>query len=168
MKRRWPAIPVFILLVCIDQITKYVAKLFLQGNEPVSLIKDVLEFQYLEGGNTGAAFGMFQGKTFLLGCVSLLVFIVITGVFLKLSKEKDNKWLCWCLVVMAAGAIGNGIDRFVHHYVIDFIYFKLIDFPIFNVADCYVTIAAIVLFLLVLLQKEDKPETTEETHDTEH
>ena len=54
-----------------------------------------------------------------------------------------------CALLVGAGAIGNMIDRIVHHYVIDFLYFSLIDFPVFNVADCYVVIGAVLLILLL-------------------
>ena len=59
-------------------------------------------------------------------------------------------------VALAAGAIGNMIDRIVHHYVVDFIYFCLIDFPIFNVADIYVTCSCVLALILIFFYYEDE------------
>ena len=60
-------------------------------------------------------------------------------------------------VFLAAGAVGNLIDRMRYSYVVDFLYFKLIDFPVFNVADCYVTVGAVLLAVLILfVYKEEE------------
>ena len=60
------------------------------------------------------------------------------------------------MVLILSGAVGNFIDRVRFQYVIDFFYFKLIDFPVFNVADCYVTVGFILLLILILFKyKED-------------
>ncbi|MCI8407646.1 MAG: signal peptidase II [Lachnospiraceae bacterium] len=156
--KKWLAGIILVFLVIIDQVTKYIAKLYLEGQDAFSVFPNIFEFCYLEGGNTGAAFGLFRGNTFLLSIISLVVFLVIVGCFWHISKKPQNKWLSFCLVFMAAGAFGNWIDRFFRGYVIDFLYFKLIDFPIFNVADCYVTISAIILIVLVAFSKEEEIE----------
>lgn len=153
--KRWISIVLFVLLVGIDQLTKHLAKINLEGKNPIVLLDNILEFRYLEGGNTGAAFGIFEGKTTILGIVSLVVFIFLCMFYYKMEKKGESKWLLFSLILMGAGAIGNCIDRFCYAYVIDFIYFRLIDFPIFNVADCYVTVAAVLLFLLIAFSKED-------------
>lgn len=162
--KKWLAVIMLVVLVAIDQITKYLAKAFLEGKEAFAIIKNVLELQYLEGGNTGAAFGLFAGKTFVLAVVSLLVFFILLFAIYKFSKDSKNFWLCISLVVMASGALGNCIDRFVNQYVIDFIYFKYIDFPIFNVADCYVTVSAVVIFLLVAFSQDKEKEEQSENN----
>ena len=64
--------------------------------------------------------------------------------------------LALCLMMVCAGAVGNMIDRVSQGYVVDFLYFKLINFPIFNVADCYVTIAAASLVLLIMFHYKDE------------
>ena len=61
-----------------------------------------------------------------------------------------------CLYFIGAGAIGNMIDRMFRKYVVDFIYFRLIDFPVFNVADIYVTVAAVLLIVLVVFYYKDE------------
>ena len=65
-------------------------------------------------------------------------------------------WLRFCAVLVCAGAIGNMIDRIRLNYVIDFFYFSLIDFPIFNVADCYVVVACVLFAILVLFYYKDE------------
>ena len=159
--KRWLASLVLVLLVALDQITKFWAKAYLEGKDALVIIKNILEFRYLEGGNTGAAFGILQGNTFFLGMVSLIVFLVLLVLLYKMAANPRHKFLCWCLVFMAAGAVGNCIDRLVNGYVVDFIYFKAIDFPIFNVADIYVTLSALVLLLLVAFSKEENEEKQE-------
>ena len=154
--KKWIAAIMFVVLVAFDQTTKWIAKINLQGKEPISLIDGILEFHYLEGGNTGAAFGLFKGKTAILALISLVVFLILVIAFIKLSKKKENYWLSFSIVLMASGALGNCIDRLFYHSVIDFIYFKIINFPIFNIADCYVTISAILIFLIVAFSKEEE------------
>lgn len=156
--KKWLAVLTMVILVAIDQITKIVGQNMLQGKEPFVILKGVLELHYLEGGNTGAAFGIFAGKTLPLGILSIVVSVVLFAVFWRMSKEPKNASVCWTLVFLISGAIGNGIDRIVREYVIDFIYFKLIDFPVFNVADIYVTGSAIVMFLLIAFSKDEKKE----------
>ena len=152
--KRWISAILFVVLVLVDQLTKYIAKIKLEGKDAIVLIEDILEFRYLEGGNTGAAFGILEGKTTALGILSLVVFGFLCVAYYKLEKKGESKWFLFSIVLMGAGAIGNCIDRLSYSYVIDFIYFRMIDFPIFNVADCYVTISAVMLFLLVACSKE--------------
>lgn len=136
------------LLVSIglDQWTKYLAVSSLKGKAPFIIWEGVFEFYYSE--NRGAAFGMMQGRQ---GFFFLVAAIVITGVFYLLIKTPaDRKYLPFtgCLFLLVSGAVGNMIDRLTQGYVVDFLYFKLINFPIFNVADCYVVIATAVLIIL--------------------
>lgn len=163
--KKWSAMLLLAILVLIDQITKYIASVCLQGKDAFVILKNVLEFRYLEGGNTGAAFGVLQGKTIALGIVSVLVAIVLLVVYFKISKKEAYKGVSMALLFMIAGAIGNGIDRFLHQYVIDFIYVKAINFPIFNVADCYVTLAAVALFFLIAFGDDNKEKGLEKEQE---
>ena len=74
----------------------------------------------------------------------------------KLPAKKRYVPMEVCLVMVMAGAAGNLIDRVFHGYVVDFLYFKLIDFPIFNVADCYVTVGTALLLVLFLWYYSDE------------
>lgn len=149
---------IILLAVIADQITKYQAVAHLKGKESFVLIKGVLEFSYLE--NAGAAFGSFQGMQIPL----ILVTLVIIGVLLwKLYRLPQNRRYLPIRLVgifLISGAVGNLIDRVKNRYVVDFIYFVPIDFPKFNVADCYVTLSVIALILLLLFYyKEDERDT---------
>lgn len=151
----------FVLLTFIDQISKYMATRFLKEKD-IILIPDVLELHYLE--NKGAAWGIMQGKMWILVPVTFVVLAVIFIVFLKLPHARQFTLLRFCLTLLAAGALGNFIDRIMNQYVVDFIYFSLIDFPVFNVADCFVCIsAALILYCLLIKYKdEDFKQTAEE------
>lgn len=143
-----------IVLVALDQITKYIAEGYLPTNGPVELIKNVFSLEYLQ--NRGIAFGMFQGKFLFFVFTTIIILIVICYIYYKMPDTKRYRPLQFCTLFIAAGAIGNMIDRVVNNYVIDFFYFKLIDFPIFNVADIYVTVAVTVLFILLLFVYKDE------------
>ena len=121
---------------------------------PISLIPGVFELQYLE--NRGAAFGALQNQRWFFILIVIFVLAVLLWCFIRFPKEAHYRPLAVLAVFIAAGAIGNMIDRLLNGYVIDFLYFSLIDFPIFNVADIYVTVAMVVLFILILtIYKDD-------------
>ncbi len=144
-----------ILLVGIDQYTKYLADLYLNGQDSFVLIENVFELSYLE--NKGAAFGILQNKRYIFLVITVLVMIGIGYAYYKLPKEKRYLPLRGICVTLTAGAVGNMIDRIGRGYVIDFFYFKLIDFPVFNVADIYVVVSAILFMILMLFYyKEDE------------
>jgi signal peptidase II len=141
-------------LICLDQVTKYFAVMGLKNKEPFVILNDIFEFYYLE--NSGAAFGMLQNQKFFFIFIAILFSVMILFVLIKAPEKKKYKPLHFSLVVIMAGALGNMIDRIRYDYVIDFIYFKLINFPIFNLADIYVTCATVSLMILLLVvYKED-------------
>ena len=141
------------VFIALDQITKYFAVVKLKDKPSVKLIEGVFELHYLE--NRGAAFGMLQGQKLFFVCITILILAAIVYVFIKLPCEKKYNKMNITLVLIASGAIGNFIDRIAHNYVIDFLYFSLINFPIFNVADIYVTLSAIYLSILLLFVYKD-------------
>lgn len=142
------------VLVALDQFTKYLAIEYLKNGESIPLIQGVLELHYLE--NKGAAFGMLQGQKAFILFVGLVFLAVVIFCLIKLpDKPKFNK-LYFILGAMTAGGVGNMIDRVRFDYVVDFIYFSLIDFPIFNMADIYVTLSVIAFFIVIIfVYKED-------------
>ena len=137
-----------IVLVFIDQLTKHFASLYLKDNLPIKIVDGVFELNYLE--NRGAAFGMLQNQKFFFVFIAIVILAVIMYVLIKTPNQKKYVKLHIALVLIASGAIGNMIDRLRLDYVVDFLYFSLINFPIFNVADIYVTLAAIYLVILLL------------------
>ena len=135
-------------LVALDQYTKNLAVIHLKDNKPFIIINGILELNYLE--NTGAAFGVLENQKAFFIFVAVVVLSVIGYVLLKTPDHKKYGILHISLSLIAAGAIGNMIDRIRLNYVVDFIYFSLINFPIFNVADMYVTVSTAVLMILLL------------------
>lgn len=143
-----------ILLVWFDQFTKKLAVDKLMNKEPFTIIKGVLEFDYLE--NRGVAFGMFQGQRFLILIIGAIVIVGLLFLLIKMPQGRKFTIFHVIIAFIMAGGIGNIIDRTNLGYVIDFISFVLIDFPIFNVADCYVTCGVIAMCIMILFVfKED-------------
>ena len=141
-------------LIALDQYTKYLAVIHLKDKPAYNIINGVLELNYLE--NKGAAFGMLQNQKAFFIFVAVVTLSVIGYVLFKVPDRKKYRILHLLLSLIAAGAIGNMIDRIRFDYVVDFIYFVLINFPIFNVADIYVTVSTVVLvFLLLFVYKEN-------------
>lgn len=150
-----------VILVAIDFVTKQLAVKFL-SNGSFDIIPGVFSFTLLEGGNSGAAFGMFQGGFWIFIVITIAVVALVIFMLRKLVYEKRYSFFHYALVLLLAGALGNFGDRVLtmikygHSYVIDFLYFELINFPIFNVADCYVTVAACaMIFLGIFYYKDD-------------
>ena len=141
---------VCILLVIFDQLTKVYARTVLKGN-PIAIIEGVFSLHYLE--NRGTIWGLLQGKVDILLIVSLLIFVLLVYFYIRIPKTEQYRLFAWILVVIGAGAIGNSIDRMFFGYVTDFLYFELINFPIFNIADCYLTVCEFVLIYLILFGK---------------
>ena len=141
------------ILLGLDQITKYYAIIKLKGNSAFVIIKDVLEFNYLE--NRGSAFGMLQNQKVFILFVGIVFMAVVLYFLFKLPDDKKFTCVHICLTGIIAGGIGNMIDRIRFDFVVDFISFVLIQFPIFNVADCYIVVSVIVLFIMfVFVYKE--------------
>ena len=143
-----------ILLILLDQLTKIWAVARLKDQPAISLIRGVFELQYLE--NRGSAFGMMQGARVFFIISTIVLFLLVCVIYVRIPKEKMYLPLRVIAVLFLAGAAGNFIDRVRQGFVVDFFYFKLIDFPVFNVADIYVTVGTFILaFLLLFYYKEE-------------
>ena len=137
-----------ILMVFVDQLIKYFVDLHLKPVGSIILIPKLLSLTYLE--NDGAMLGMMGGKTLIMTiaaviCVLAIMFVIFSG------KVKFGIDYC-CIVFMAAGGLGNIIDRIRLGYVIDYIELLFVDFYIFNFADCLVTFAAFVMIANQIIQ----------------
>ncbi|MCM1325684.1 MAG: signal peptidase II [Bacteroidales bacterium] len=139
---------IIIILFFADQYTKDLAVKQLKDRPAYVLIDGVLELQYLE--NRGSAFGMLQNQKFFILFVGVIFMLVILFFLLKLPEKKKYNIVHILLSVIVAGGLGNMADRIRLDYVVDFISFVLIHYPIFNVADCYIVVATVLLFLLFL------------------
>ncbi len=154
VRRLIKAAALFLLLVIFDLATKSIAVEALKDGRHIPLIPGVLEFYYIQ--NRGAAFGIFQNGTLFLSVISAVTLAAIVYFYVKIPDGRKYLPLRLVLIFIAAGAAGNLIDRVFLHYVRDFIYFSLIDFPVFNVADIYVTCSVFCLaFLILFYYKEE-------------
>ena len=155
MKKKKLLIILFIvfILVFIDQLTKYLIVKNFDLHEEKSLIGDILVLTYIQ--NSGAAWGSFSGKTALLLIFTFIIFILIFRIYLRIWDNPRFKPVRICLLFVIGGAIGNMIDRIRLNYVIDFIFFKFINFPVFNFADICVTLSVILLVFLFVFKYND-------------
>ncbi len=152
-KSYWISILAIIVGVILDQYTKLLAVKHLK-DAPIPIIDGVFELHYLE--NRGAAFGILQNQQTFFLIMGVLMLIAALIIMIRLPDVKRLVPLKACVVATSAGAIGNMIDRVRLNYVIDFLYFELIDFPIFNVADIYVTLAAVALICLIMFYYKEE------------
>ena len=159
-----------ICLLALDQLTKYFASAYLKDGNSIILIKNVFQLHYLE--NRDAAFGLLQGMKIWFVIATILMLGILLMIYWRSPMEKRYGWARIVLILFAAGAIGNLIDRLWLDYVVDFFYFELINFPIFNVADIYVTCGVILFMLLAFFYyKEEELEkliTFWKKHQIEH
>ena len=135
--------------VLLDQLTKLIVMISIEPGETIGIVGDILMFSYVE--NTGISFGMFQGYTNILIPLVLVIMVVVTIFALRYARQSN--WLGFAFGSIIGGALGNQIDRLFSGAVVDFIYLK--NFAVFNVADSFITIGAIVLGVSVLFYKED-------------
>lgn len=149
-----PAILLFILLLFLDQLTKYIVYTKMNLYDSIKLWDGVFHFTYIQ--NKGAAWGMFEEKQIIFVIFAIIVLVLGIIFYIRCVNRNIFKDIRFLTILILAGAIGNMIDRIRFHYVVDFLYFKLIDFPVFNVADCYVTIGFFTLIYLVLFKYKDE------------
>jgi signal peptidase II len=144
------------VLVGIDQWTKYLAVANLRPIETIPIIKDVFHFTFVQ--NPGAAFGILRDQRWFFILITVVILGVILYYYKTLPNQKPYTWVRVSLLLISSGAIGNFIDRVRQGYVIDFFDFRLIQWPVFNIADIYVVIGTILLSYLMLItfEKESK------------
>ena len=141
------------VLIALDQVTKYLAVQYVMFNGYIPVIGDIFGLEYVE--NTGAAFGLFKDMTWIFVCSTVFVTVLMIYFFAKMPFSGKYRPTAVLTILLLAGAIGNMIDRLRQGYVVDFLYFKLINFPVFNVADCYVVISVVIFVMLLLFYYND-------------
>lgn len=142
------------VLLFLDQYTKYLAVSALKSQPSIPIIKNVFELSYVE--NRGAAFGILQNKQWMFVILTAAVLIILGWIFHKMPFEKRYTPVRLCITGLTAGAVGNLIDRIGQGFVVDFFYFKFIDFPVFNMADIYVVVTIILLAVLLLFYYDEE------------
>ena len=138
---------IIFILTFLDQGSKYLVLTRLKNSPDIILMTGVLQLHYLE--NRGMAFGLFEGKIPVFVILCVLFFCVFFYVYARIPRTGYYLPLTITSLIMVSGALGNFIDRVFRKYVVDFIYFSLIDFPVFNMADIYVVCSGILLVILV-------------------
>lgn len=134
------------VIVGLDQFFKYMVISNISLTDTVEFIKGIINFVYVK--NTGAAFGIFAGKTYILSIVSVLVCAAL--ILFMIKNKNKSTMLSLSLSMVLGGAIGNLIDRIVRGYVIDYIEPMFIDFPVINFADVAITVGAFLLVIYVI------------------
>lgn len=144
-----------IFLIVLDQWTKWQALTKLKPIKTMVVIEGFLDFTFVE--NRGAAFGILSGQRWFF---ILLTVIVVCGIFygfFQFPKTKPYLFLRAGFLLVFSGAVGNGIDRALRGYVVDFLEVTFIKWPVFNLADIYVVAGAfIILFLSLFVIKEEE------------
>ena len=139
-------------IVAADQITKFLTVANIALYEDVPFIPGLLQLTYVQ--NTGAAFSSFEGQQWMFA----LIFAAFTlGIFWEYFKQPMgfSTFERWCIAAVYGGGLGNMIDRVRMGYVVDMIETTFIEFPVFNVADCFITCGCIALMVhLILFNKE--------------
>ena len=156
---------VIALGIIIDQITKLVAVKELTDCGSVTFIKGLIDFTYVE--NRGMAWGMFADHRWVFMVFSTVAIVVLTGFLV--SGKSPSKLYSTAISLVISGGVGNMIDRVALGYVVDFIEVLFFEFPVFNVADCFVVVGSVLLLVFFLFIYDDKKVPiagkTEATHE---
>ncbi len=150
-----------LLIIAIDALSKYIVSSNMNLYQSIPLIKGVFSITFVK--NTGASFGVFQGGRWFFIAITLLMMGFIVGYTIK-KKEKNKLYLLSASFIVGGG-IGNLIDRIITGEVVDFFDFCLINFAIFNVADCFIVVGVILMLIYCILEeiKEKKAKRDGET-----
>ena len=150
----WLLIGIIAGSVALDQLTKWLTVVYLDYRETVPLWEDVFHFTHVR--NPGAAWGIYKDERWVFMVFSTVAIIGLL-IYLIFFRPK-SKFVQVTLAMIVGGGIGNMIDRIWLGYVIDFIDFTLINFAVFNIADCFITVGAFALmgYLLLDMMREMK------------
>ena len=162
-----------LVMIVLDQVVKYWALTSLQAQHTIPLIENVFHLTYVE--NRGAAFSLlaqFDSRWIFVALaviITIVIFIVLRIDYIQTALGR------WSLVLVAAGALGNAIDRVIHGFVVYLFDFRLIHFPVFNVADIFICVGGVLFVIYFMFQHKDKvpekkasaeqPETEPESHE---
>ena len=153
---RYYILAIFVLTV--DQLTKWAVATYMNMGQTIPLIPGV--FHLTSHRNRGAAFGILQNQRVFFIVVTI---IIVIGIIVYLRKVyREQKFLSFGLSFVLGGALGNFVDRAIKGEVVDMLDFRLIDYPIFNLADCFIVIGVAIIFLHTFLEaRMEKKRTTE-------
>lgn len=142
-----------IVLVFIDQLSKILVESLMNLNQQITIVPKLLNFHFTY--NTGAAWSIFSDQRIFLTILSLLASALFLYMMKNFSLKKEKVYNI-ALLLIASGTIGNLIDRALRPKgVVDFLEFGFIDFPIFNIADTYLTIGVVLLAIYIIFISKD-------------
>jgi signal peptidase II len=146
---------IILLIVALDRAGKILAAAFLKQRVSYILIDGFFRLYYTE--NTGASFGIFSGGTIFLTIFNIIILTLLFYFFIRQRKKNPSRRLFHISMAMIiGGAIGNLIDRLAFGYVVDFFDVYAVNFAIFNVADCFITVGAVIFCACLLFDKKIK------------
>ena len=139
-------------IVAADQFTKYLTVANIALYEDVPFLPGLLQLTYVQ--NTGAAFSSFEGQQWLFALIFLGLTLVLAWEYFK-KRQPFTTFDRWCIAAVYGGGLGNMIDRVRMGYVVDMIETTFVEFPVFNVADCFITCGCIAIMIsLIFFNKE--------------
>ena len=149
-----------VVLIGVDQAVKIWAMQELMPIGTIPLIENVFHLTYVK--NYGAAFSILQDKRIFL----IIITDITLGIalYILISKKMNHSCANWSIALIVAGGIGNLIDRIRLGFVVDYLDFRLINFPVFNFADCCVVIGTglLIIYMFLIEPKETKKRLNEE------
>nr|WP_302639656.1 signal peptidase II [uncultured Agathobaculum sp.] len=159
-------IAAILVMIVVDQAVKHWAFTVLQPQHTIPLIENVFHLTYIE--NRGAAFSMFAKFDSRWIFVALAAVITLAICYALSKKLMQTALGSWSLVLIAAGAVGNAVDRVARGFVVDMFDFRLIHFPVFNVADIFICVGGVLFVIYFMFQHKDKPnDKNEAVNDNE-
>lgn len=141
-----------LVFIASDQFSKFLIVKNITENSRIVLVKDFFNITYVK--NFGAGFSIMQNQRLFLTAFTIIAVGVVTYLLIKSKNSEALNRVCYLLII--GGAIGNLIDRIKFGYVIDFLDFYIFgyDFPVFNIADSFITIGSILLIVSILLESK--------------
>lgn len=138
----------YTIIIILGIVADRISKIYASSNFIAKpLYTDIINFIYVE--NRGAAFGILQNKRWFFIILTICVVIYLLYYFVR-NIRTNPKLLNIALALIISGALGNFYDRLINTYVVDFIEFSFINFPVFNVADILVTTGSILLVIFII------------------
>ena len=142
-------IVVGIILTVADQLLKLWAISSLEPVGSITVIDNIFSLTYVE--NRGAAWGMMAGAKWYL--IIMPIIVIVAALAYLIIKKVKQPLILWSVMLIISGGLGNLIDRIFRGFVVDYLHATFIDFPVFNLADCCITIGAGLLILYVILSE---------------
>lgn len=141
------------ILVILDQYVKNLVVLNIELGKRIPLIDNFFSLTHVR--NYGAGFSILQNERFFLTALSIIAIVVLSYMLYKAKKSDTLSIISYILII--SGALGNLIDRIRLGYVVDFLDFIIFgyDYPVFNIADCFITVGCFILIIMVILESKN-------------